>query len=183
LREHVTVHGATHATIATTIGKRALMMVNSHMGHDARIGDDVVMVNNSALGGHSSVDDSATMGGGAMLHQFTRVGRLAFVGGATRVTADVPPFTSVVERSRLTGVNLVGLRRAGTLRDDITKLREAFRKSFRVPMTRLDMVETLRRLGQQCRLVEEMANFVGSCSHRPVSVGYERAEHEAREHS
>ncbi|MBX3390217.1 MAG: acyl-ACP--UDP-N-acetylglucosamine O-acyltransferase [Phycisphaeraceae bacterium] len=178
LREHVTVHAATGEQRATTVGNRNLLMVNSHLGHDARTGNDVVLVNNSALGGHAEVSDAATLGGGALVHQFTRVGRMAFVGGGTRAVADVPPFTSAVERSRLAGINLIGLRRAGVARHDITSVREAFRKSFREPMTRPEMVETLTRLGTRCAMVAEMATFVSQCANRPISVGYERGEHE-----
>ncbi|MBS0187912.1 MAG: acyl-ACP--UDP-N-acetylglucosamine O-acyltransferase [Planctomycetes bacterium] len=176
LREHVTVHAATHETQPTVVGDRNLLMVNAHLGHDARTGNDVVMVNNAALAGHAEVADSVTLGGAALVHQFTRIGRMAFVGGAARAAADVPPFTSVVERSRLIGINLVGLRRAGIARSDITSVREAFRKAFREQMTRPEMLETLNELGRDCPLVAEMAAFVGSCHHRPVSVGYDRAE-------
>ncbi|MBX3379717.1 MAG: acyl-ACP--UDP-N-acetylglucosamine O-acyltransferase [Phycisphaeraceae bacterium] len=178
LREHVTVHAATHDTNPTVVGDRGLMMVNSHLGHDARTGNDVVLVNNSALGGHATVGDSATLGGGALLHQFVRVGRLAFVGGGTRAVADVPPFTSAVERSRLSGINLIGMRRAGFPRDQITSVREAFRKSFREPMTRPEMIQKLKKLGERCELVAEMAKFVGDCANRPISVGYDRDDRE-----
>jgi len=181
LREHCTVHAATHDTNPTTVGNRNLLMVNSHLGHDARTGNDVVLVNNSALGGHGIVGDNATLGGGALLHQFTRVGRMAFVGGGTRAVKDIPPFTSAVERSRLTGINLVGLRRAGFPREQITGVREAFRKAFREPMTRPEMLEILNRLGERSPLVAEMAEFVGSCANRPISVGYDRDDREDAE--
>lgn len=176
LREHVTVHSATHEAHATTVGDRCLLMVNSHLGHDVKIGNEVVLVNNAALGGHGQVGDNATLGGGALLHQFTRVGRMAFIGGGTRAVADIPPFTSAVERSRLAGINLIGLRRAGIPRDQITLVREAFRKAFREPMTRPEILETLTRMGSRCPLVAEMAAFVGSGANRPISVGYDRGE-------
>lgn len=180
-REHVTIHAASHLTVPTTIGDRNYFMVNAHIGHDAITGNDVTLVNNSALAGHSVVADSVTLGGGALVHQFTRIGRMAFIGGGTRAVCDIPPFTSAVERSRLAGINLIGLRRAGVSRDAITSVREAFRKAFREPMTRTDMVETLTRLGRECPLVAEMADFVGSCANRPISVGYDRGEREAGE--
>jgi len=178
LREHCTVHAATHDTNPTTVGNRNLMMVNAHLGHDARTGNDVVLVNNSALGGHGSVGDNATLGGGALLHQFTRVGRMAFIGGGTRAVADVPPFCSAVERSRLSGINLIGMRRAGFPREQITAVREAFRKVFREPMTRPEMLDTLNKLGTKCPLVAEMAEFVGGCANRPISVGFDRDDRE-----
>lgn len=176
LRESATVHSATSLTVPTTVGDRNYLMVNAHVGHDALTGNDVTLVNNTALAGHVQLGDSVTLGGGALVHQFTRIGRMAFIGGGTRAVADVPPFTSAVERSRLAGINLVGLRRAGIPRDQITLVREAFRKAFREPMTRPEILETLTRMGSRCPLVAEMAAFVGSGANRPISVGYDRGE-------
>lgn len=175
LREGVTVHAASTEEHPTRIGDRAFLMANAHVGHDAEVGAGATLVNNSALGGHSLVGEAATLGGGAMVHQFTRVGRLAFIGGATRVTADVPPFTSAVERSRLIGVNLVGLRRAGVERSEITTVRTAFRRAFRRPMGRAEMIAGLEPLAGASSLVREMTEFIRGGS-RPISVGYDRAD-------
>lgn len=181
LREHATVHSATNLVTPTIVGDRNYFMVNAHVGHDSRIGNDVTLVNNTAVAGHVQIDDNVTLGGGALVHQFVRIGRMAFIGGGARAVADVPPFTSAVERSRLAGINLVGLRRAGIARDDITSVREAFRKSFREPMTRPEIFATLSDLGKGCALVAEMAAFVGAASNRPISVGYDRGDREVIE--
>ncbi len=92
IREHATIHAASNDHTPTTVGDKIFMMVNTHLGHDARVGNGVVMVNNSAVGGHGQLHDNVTLGGGALVHQFCRVGRLAMMSGGIAVSVDVPPF-------------------------------------------------------------------------------------------
>lgn len=160
IREQVTIHAATKTDTPTTVGNRAYMMVASHMGHDSRIGDDVILVNGAALAGHSTVMDKATIGGCCGVHQFTRVGRLAFMSGGTGVSMDVPPFCIVAERQRIAGINRVGLRRSGMARDHITQVDRAFREVLRGHMARAEQVQRLEELGKDCPPVMEMAQFV-----------------------
>lgn len=180
IREHVTIHAAsTGKDRPTTIGDRCFLMVNSHMGHDALVGNDVTMVNNTALGGHASVGDKATLGGLTAVHQFGRIGRYAFLSGGATLTADVPPYCTAYGRNVLAGLNLVGMRRAGIPREQITQAREAFRLCFRSGMQRGEMVPRLRELGAHCPPVMEMADFVASCT-RTIAVydSRSRGEHE-----
>ncbi|MCC6676904.1 MAG: acyl-ACP--UDP-N-acetylglucosamine O-acyltransferase [Phycisphaerales bacterium] len=161
IREHVTVHAATNDQAPTTVGDRAFLMACTHLGHDARIGNDVTMVNGSGLAGHAEVGDNATLSGGAVIHQFTRVGRLAFLSGGTGVSMDVPPFCMVPERQRVAGINLVGMRRNGISREEITRVREAFRLVFRPgDLSKEEMIERLESLGRGSAAVLEMARFV-----------------------
>lgn len=161
IREHVTVHAATNDHTPTSVGDRAFMMACSHLGHDARIGNDVTMVNGAGLAGHAQVGDNVTMSGGAVIHQFTRVGRLAFMSGGTGVSMDVPPFCMVPERQRVAGINLVGMRRMGISREEITRVREAFRIVFRPgDLSKEEMITHLDRLGRNSAAVTEMATFV-----------------------
>jgi UDP-N-acetylglucosamine acyltransferase len=162
LRENVTVHLASKLDHPTTIGDNCFLMVGSHLGHDTRIGNNVTLVNNVLLAGHSEVGDNATLGGGAAVHQFTRVGRMAFISGLVGTAMDVPPFCVSGARNTLHGINLVGLRRAGVPRDQITMVRKAFRRIFRVSMPRKEMIAELTSMGRECSLVAEMAAFVAS---------------------
>lgn len=180
LRENASVHAATNTTTPTRIGDSCYLMVNAHVGHDCEVGVNVTMVNNTALGGHASVADQATLGGGALVHQFTRIGRLAMVGGGGVIVADVPPFSMVVDRSHLAGVNLIGLRRAGIGRDDITKVRVAMRMAFREQRTREEMLRVLDEQAAGCAMVGEIAAFVRGAK-RPISVGTKRIESEGVE--
>jgi UDP-N-acetylglucosamine acyltransferase len=171
LREHVTLHAATKPDRPTTVGDRCMLMVSSHLGHDARIGNDVVMVNNSGLAGHADLGDNVTLSGSVGIHQFVRVGRFVFMSAGVGVSADVPPFCIVPERQRIEGINRVGLRRAGFPRDHITRLDEAFRKVFRPgSIPKPEMIQMLEELGRDCPPVMEMADFVRQ-SKRPICPG------------
>ncbi len=160
IREHVTMHAASKTEAPTSIGDNAYMMVGSHMGHDSRAGNNVILVNGAALAGHSTVMDNATIGAGVGVHQFTRVGRFAFMSAGASVSMDVPPFCTVVERQRLGGINRVGLRRSGMPREYITMIDRAFREVLRGHMQRQEQVQRLEELGRACPPVMEMAQFI-----------------------
>lgn len=161
IREHVTIHAATNDHTPTRLGDQAFMMACSHIGHDAQVGNNVTMVNGSGLAGHAQVADNVTMSGAAVVHQFTRVGRLAFMSGGTGVSMDVPPFCMVPERQRVAGINRVGMRRNGVSREEITRVDEAFRRVFRPgDVPKPEMVQMLEELGKDSPAVMEMATFV-----------------------
>lgn len=173
IRENVTLHAASKPDVPTSVGDRCFLMVGCHLGHDAKCGNDVVLVNNVLLAGHSEVGDKATLGGAAAVHQFTRVGRMAFISGMTAVAMDVPPFCLSAERNRVHGINLVGLRRNGVARDQVTLVRKAFRKAFRPTLPRKEMIAVLEEIGRESPLVLEMAEFVKAAK-RSVSNGMAR---------
>ncbi|MBX3322784.1 MAG: acyl-ACP--UDP-N-acetylglucosamine O-acyltransferase [Phycisphaeraceae bacterium] len=170
LREHVTIHAATHATLPTTIGDRVFMMVNSHAGHDAQVGSDVVFVNNASLGGHSIIADRVTLSGHSAVHQFVRVGRLAFISGCLGVSCDVPPFCVAYDTNRIASINRIGMRRAGMSVDEITATRRAFRAVFRRVVSRTEMLATLDALAASSPAVAEIAEFVRTAK-RPICGG------------
>jgi UDP-N-acetylglucosamine acyltransferase len=174
IREHATIHAASNDHTPTTVGDRVFMMVNTHLGHDCRVGNNVTMVNNSAVGGHGQLADQATLGGGALVHQFCRVGRLAFMAGGTAVSADIPPFCIADERNRIKSVNQIGLRRAGWPREHITEVRRAFRELFRSPMPMDELVRELEARGRTCPPVAEMWRFVIEAMERkrPICPGH-----------
>jgi len=149
------------------------MMALSHVGHDGFVGEHVVMVNNTALGGHGWIGPRAIIGGGSVIHQHGRIGLLAFVSGGLGVPNDVPPFCTLGDRNMLTGINLVGMRRAGYERDEITAVREAFRSVLRRQIPMLEMVAMLRERGAVHPAVLEIADFIDHPKRRPItpSVG------------
>lgn len=160
IREFATVHAASKPDAPTIVGDRVFMMVNSHVGHDSKVGNDAILVNSVLLAGHVDVGERAIVSGGAAIHQFCRVGRLAMVTGVIGMTRDVPPFCLSGTRNRISGLNVVGMRRAGIPRDDISKLRTAFREAFRRAMPRQEIVACLEEHGRGCSLAKEMADFV-----------------------
>ena len=131
-RECLTVHRSMKESGATVIGDNGMFMANSHIAHDCRIGNNVVLVNNVLLAGHVCVEDRAILSGAAAVHQYSRIGTLAMVGGQSHVTQDVPPYMMVDGLcSRIVGLNLIGLRRAGFSIEDIKQIKAAYRILFR----------------------------------------------------
>ena len=129
IREFCTINrGTGEGGGKTRIGNNCLLMAYSHVAHDCNLGDHVIMANCATLAGHVSIGDQAIIGGLSAVHQFVRIGEMAFVGGKTGAAQDVPPFTLVAgERAKLEGLNLVGLRRNKTSKDDIMALKKALR--------------------------------------------------------
>lgn len=176
LREGMTIHQASKAPGAghpTTVGDRCFLMVQSHVAHDARVGNDVVMCNGALVAGHAEVGDKVTISGNVAIHQFVRVGRLVMFSGVTAVSRDVPPFCMVTERNAMIGLNTVGLRRNGVPREEITLLRRAFREAFRTKLVRQEQLAILQALGARSPFVQEMAEFCAA-SKRGLVVAHER---------
>ena len=131
-RENATVHRSMNESGATIIGDNNMFMVNSHVAHDCRVGNNVLLVNNVLLAGHVCVEDRAILGGAAAVHQYCRVGMMAMVGGQAHLVQDVPSFMMVDGlSSRIVGLNMIGLRRAGYSIDEIKQLKAAYRVLYR----------------------------------------------------
>jgi len=128
IREHVTMNiGTSGGGGVTHVGDDGLFMAGCHIAHDAQVGDRVIVVNSSAVAGHCVIEDDVIIGGLSGVHQWVRIGRGAIIGAVTMVTKDVVPHGLVQgPRGALDGLNLVGLKRKGVDRADITALRAAF---------------------------------------------------------
>ncbi len=164
VREAVTLNRGTSASGATRIGSRCLFMAYSHVAHDCVIGDEVILANSVAVAGHCVVGDWTIIGGMVGLHQFVRVGKLAMIGAGAMVPLDVPPFTlSWGDRARLSGLNLIGLRRRGISAESIKDLKKAYLEVFDPSAP---IKEHLARLSkeQRCEPVQEFVNFIQSSS-------------------
>ncbi|MEN8896757.1 MAG: acyl-ACP--UDP-N-acetylglucosamine O-acyltransferase [Yoonia sp.] len=128
IREHVTMNtGTAGGGGVTKIGDDGMFMAGCHIAHDAQIGNRVVVVNSTAIAGHCIIEDDVIIGGLCGIHQFVRIGQGAIIGALSMVTNDVVPHGLVMgPRGQLDGLNLVGLKRKGVARSDITALRAAF---------------------------------------------------------
>jgi UDP-N-acetylglucosamine acyltransferase len=133
IRECVTINrGTVKGGGATVVGDRNLLMACSHVGHDCRIGNEIVMANGVLIAGHVEIGDRCVLAGAVACHHFARVGRMAYVGGMSRVVHDVPPFTKVAgERVRVRALNLVGLQRGGVAEAEIEELKRVYGLLFR----------------------------------------------------
>lgn len=170
VREHATIHRGSVGGGVTRIGADCMIMCVAHVAHDCELGDGVIVANNVMFGGHAKVGDNAYIGGGAAIHQFVRIGRNAAVGGMSGVEGDVIPFGLVMgNRARLTGLNLVGLKRRGFARSEINALRAAFRLLFRDENGTFArrVTEAARRHAGDA-LVQEVIGFVRAGGRRPL---------------
>ena len=131
-REHCTANpGTSGDNMITSIGNSSLFMVGAHIAHDCIIGDKVIMANQATLGGHVKVDNFAVLGGLSAVHQFCRIGKLAMVGGLSAVENDVIPFgLALGNRAKITGVNIVGLKRANYSKSVIREYSNIVEKIF-----------------------------------------------------
>lgn len=171
IREHVTMHPGTPfgARGSTTVGDECLFMVATHVAHDCRIGDHVVMANNATIGGHVRIGDYALLGGLAAVHQYVRIGHHAVIGGMSGVENDVIPYGSVMgERARLSGLNIVGLKRRGFSRDDIHSLRNAYRLLFAQEGTMAERLSDVTELFTQNTPVMDIVAFIREDSTRAI---------------
>jgi UDP-N-acetylglucosamine acyltransferase len=150
----------------TRVGDDVLIMTGAHVGHDAQIGNRVILVNNVAIAGHCVLGDDVIVGGLSGVHQFVRIGQGAIIGAVTMVTNDVIPYGLVqAPRGELDGLNLVGLKRRGVERGEITALRAAYQMLAQGEGTFLDRA---RRLGEETDSVHvrEVTDFILSASDR-----------------
>ncbi|MEQ8398568.1 acyl-ACP--UDP-N-acetylglucosamine O-acyltransferase [Thalassobaculum sp.] len=170
IREHVTMNPGTEGGgMVTRVGDRCLVMVGSHIGHDCDVGNGVIMANNATLAGHVQVQDHAVLGGLSAVHQFVRIGRNAMVGGVTGVERDVIPYGSVMgDRARLSGINIIGMKRRGYSRDDINAVRKAYRLLFAVEGTFQERLQEVAEEFAECPPVMEVVDFIREDSSRKI---------------
>ena len=161
IREHVTINtGTAGGGGLTSIGNDCLFMAGCHVAHDAIINNKVIVANNGAIAGHCIIEDDVIIGGLAGIHQFVRIGRGAIIGALTMVTNDVIPFGLVQgPRGNLDGLNLIGLKRKGVDRSDITELREAFQILAQGEGTFLDRAKKLKE-EKTNDYVDAIINFI-----------------------
>ncbi|SDJ21375.1 acyl-ACP--UDP-N-acetylglucosamine O-acyltransferase [Lutimaribacter saemankumensis] len=167
IREHVTMNTGTEGGGGVTrIGDDGLFMAGCHIAHDAQVGNRVIIVNNSAIAGHCVIEDDVIVGGLSGVHQWVRIGQGAIIGALSMVTNDVIPHGLVQgPRGELDGLNLVGLKRRGVARSDITALRAAFQMLAQGDGTFQDRA---RRLGEETSsdYVRQIVDFVTAASDR-----------------
>ena len=169
IREYVTINPGTEGGGSQTIiGNDCLFMISSHVAHDCKIGNNVIIANNVPLGGHVTIEDSVVIGGNSAVQQFTRIGRLAMIGGMTGVLKDVIPFgLSIGNRNYLQGLNLIGLRRKKYENQKIIGLDKAYKEIF----ASKNLHENLSKINGEYKgneLVNEVITFIEKDKKRPI---------------
>ena len=169
IREYVTINPGTEGGGSKTIiGNNCLFMISSHVAHDCNIGSNVIIANNVPLGGHVTIEDNVVIGGNSAVQQFTRIGRLAMIGGMTGVLKDVTPFgLSIGNRNFLQGINLIGLRRKKYDNKKIMGLDKAYKEIF----ASNNLHENLSKINGEYKdneLVSEVIRFIEKDKKRPI---------------
>ena len=169
IREYVSINlGTKGGGGITKIGKNCLLMIGTHIAHDCIIGNDVIFANHSTLAGHVIIEDKVVVGALSAIHQFSRIGEGAMIGGMSGVTADVVPFSTVVgNRAKLSGLNLIGLKRNNFKKNEITELRKAFKHIFFSKNKTLnERIIEIKKKKLKLYTVDSMLNFLQSKSKR-----------------
>ena len=162
-REYVTVsRGTAKGGGVTRVGNSNLFLSSSHVGHDCQIGNQTLFVNGATLAGHVTVEDFATIGAFSPVHQFCRIGRYAYVGAATVITQDVPPFSLIVteRETKCFGANSIGLERKGFSAERVKTLQRAFRWLGRSKLNTSQAIARLREEMGDSEDVRELVRFV-----------------------
>ncbi|HET6231176.1 MAG TPA: acyl-ACP--UDP-N-acetylglucosamine O-acyltransferase [Longimicrobiaceae bacterium] len=170
IREYATLNRGTSASGLTSVGSDCMLMSYVHVAHDCRIGDHVIISNAVNMAGHVSIDDWAIVGGMTPIHQFVRIGAHAFVGGASRVAKDVPPYVKAAgSPMQLYGLNSVGLQRRGFDEEVRRELKRAYRLFF---ASTHNTTQALARAREELRALPEVEVFLSffEASERGVSV-------------
>src|SRR5438128_7232825 len=157
-REYVTVHSATGDGGVTRIGSHNHILAYCHIAHDCQLGNHIIMSNVATLAGHVVVEDYAVVGGLVAVHQFCRIGRMAMIGGCSKVVQDVPPFMLADGNPAETKtVNKVGLERHAVSEDSQAALRQAYKILFREGLT---IPNALARIDSELPALPEVEHLV-----------------------
>ena len=144
IREFVTIHRATGEDNCTVIGNDNMLMAYCHIGHNCKIGNGIMMANQAGISGHVIVEDKVVFGGMVGVHQFVRIGKLAMIGGYSKVSQDIPPFMLADGRpTKVYDLNKIGLRRNGVPPKVRAGLRQAYKLLYRSGLNLSQAIETI----------------------------------------
>jgi UDP-N-acetylglucosamine acyltransferase len=173
IREYVTINpGTIGGGGETKIGDNCLFMISSHVAHDCLVGNNVIIANNVPLGGHAIIEDNVVIGGNSAVQQFTRIGKMAMIGGMTGVLHDVIPYgLSTGNRNSLQGLNLIGLRRAKFENKNILELNDAYKEIFATK----NLLENISKLNDSFYdnpLIKEVIKFITKDKKRSICTPF-----------
>lgn len=161
IREFVTIHRASQANKATELRNENYIMTQVHIGHDCELGNNVIIAPSSGLGGFVTVEDKAFISGGVMIHQFVHIGSLAMLGGNAKITLDVLPYMMCDGNpAHISGLNKVGLRRAGFNIDDMRAIKSAYQLLFNNDLKMTERLNQLSQLDHQS--AEHLISFINA---------------------
>jgi UDP-N-acetylglucosamine acyltransferase len=170
VRESVTMNpGTVQGRSETTVGDDCSFFTGAHVAHDCHLGSHVTLINNVMLAGHCVVGDHATIAGGSGIHQFTRIGHHAYIGGLAAVEGDVIPFGMVLgNRAYLSGLNVIGMKRAGFNREAVRNVRKAYRMLFSDDLTFRENMDEVQSEYPDDALVQDLLGFIRAGGDRAI---------------
>ncbi|MDA7889612.1 acyl-ACP--UDP-N-acetylglucosamine O-acyltransferase [Akkermansiaceae bacterium] len=161
-RENVTIHRGTHEKLPTRIGNDNLILAYAHVAHDCQIANHNILSNNASLAGHVETEDYVIVSGLSGVHQFCRLGAHAIIGGMTKITQDIPPFTIIDGNpGQVRGINKIGLERRGFSEEDLRALKTAYKKLFfRKDLNLADAIASLPEDAATHPRVKQLVDFI-----------------------
>lgn len=162
IREFSTINSSCMEGSCVSVGDNCLIMAYCHIAHNCQLGNNVVMANNAMLAGHVIIEDHVVIGGMTPVHQFTRIGCHAMVGGFSRVSHDIPPYTlgGGADIYKFGGLNIVGLKRKGFPIEVRRSLSKVFKLTYR---SGLHLEEALTRIEKELEPIEEVVRWISFC--------------------
>lgn len=161
IREFVTINSSCQEGSIVRVGDQCLIMAYCHIAHNCEVGNRVIMSNNATLAGHVIVDDFAIISAMTPIHQFVRIGSYAMVGGLSRVTHDIPPYTiGAGIPFKFGGLNMIGLKRHGFPLKTRQELSKAYKLVYR---SKLTLEDALKCIEQECEPLPEIQNWLNFC--------------------
>ena len=175
IREYVTINpGTIGGGGKTIIGDNCLLMVSSHVAHDCIVGNNVIIANNVPLGGHAQIEDNVVIGGNSAVQQFTRIGKMAMIGGMCGVVKDVIPYGMAFgNRCALQGLNLIGLRRKNIPNKEILSLSKSYKEIFKTENLTDNLLNLDKKFSDNY-LVKEIIDFINKDKKRPICTPHSK---------
>ncbi len=175
IREYVTINpGTIGGGGKTIIGDNCLFMVSSHVAHDCIVGNNVIIANNVPLGGHAQIEDNVVIGGNSAVQQFTRIGKMAMIGGMCGVVKDVIPYGMAFgNRCVLQGLNLIGLRRKNIPNKEILSLSKSYKEIFKTENLSDNLLNLDKKFSDNY-LVKEIIDFINKDKKRPICTPHSK---------
>ena len=156
----------------TIIGNNCLFMISAHIAHDCIISNNIIIANNVAIAGHAQIEGGVIIGGNSAVQQFTRIGKMAMIGGMTGVLNDVIPYgLSLGNRNYLDGLNIIGLRRLEIPNKEILSLSEAYKEIFKTERLN-DNLKKINGAYKDNSLVNDIIEFINKDKKRPICTPY-----------
>ncbi|MHB1660884.1 MAG: acyl-ACP--UDP-N-acetylglucosamine O-acyltransferase [bacterium] len=164
IREYVTMNpGTVTGNGVTTVGDSNLFMMHVHIAHDCIIGNRTVLANNATLAGHIEIQDYVILGGLCAIHQFVKIGESALIAGGSMVVQDIPPYlVASGDRAKIYGINRIGLERRGFTKEEIEKIKNAFKILYRSKVTLKIAVERIEREIGETDKIKKFVEFISN---------------------